>query len=787
MLSVRGWLGNCGLREFLCLVGILWAGFGRSASGTEVPSVEEPDFAGDVYPLLQRFCFECHGRDRDEAGLRLDSAAELMAGGVVQPESAEESELIRRIGLPVGHADRMPPVGEGLDREQVVTLTRWVDRGANWPESFEAPPHWAYQPPRRVPIPDVGDPFASAGASTSVGGHEEMGRIGVESPSSAIDRWVRQRLPEQGLQPASPAAPESLVRRLHFDLIGLPPSPAAVARFVADPSEAAYQRLVDGLLANPQFGERWARHWLDLARYADSHGFQRDDLRDLWAYRDWVIRAINEDMPFDRFTIEQLAGDLLPGAGPSERIATGFHRCAPTNVEAGSIPEETRVMQLIDRVNTTATVWLGTTLQCAQCHDHKYDPFGIEEYYRLLAFFNTTEIEADLTSPDKPSSIAFRGPRLVLDPPFGDGQATTLVMAEAERRPTRIFERGDYRNPGELVEPGTPRVLHPLRTEVTEAGGPSPDADRLALARWLVDPANPLVARVIVNRWWGELFGRPLVNTPEDFGAQGDRPTHPELLDDLAIGFVEGGWSMKRVLRRIVTSATYRQSSLSDEEGLRADPDNRWLSRGPRFRLDAEMIRDNALAIAGSLDHEMFGPPIRPPQPAGLWTKVGGERYDYQVSEAGHPYRRGIYIVIKRGSPYPSLINFDAPNRLDCTVRRGRTATPLQALTLLNDPVFVGLARAMAAQAVARSDGEPTRIIEEWFLRCTARPPTESEREVLVDLFEAQRQAATGRAEPGIESDETFGPLDAKQRADYSAWYSVATTLLNLHETVVKP
>ncbi len=748
---------------------------------------EQVDFARDVYPLLGRSCLECHGLEREEGGLRLDNSGHALDSGTIQSHDAADSELIRRLELPHNDPERMPAIGKSLTAAEISILRRWIDAGAPWPSGFKPAQHWAYVAARRPTPPQVGDDSWS---------------------HHPLDRFVLDRLHQERLWPSPPAVPESLLRRVYLDLIGLPPTPQEVLAFVSDPSDRAYAAVVDDLLQRPQFGERWARPWLDLARYADSHGFQRDDLRDSWAYRDWVIAAINEDLPFDQFTIQQLAGDLLPDAGEAQRIATGFHRCAPTNVEAGSIPEETRIMQVIDRVNTTATVWLGTTLECAQCHDHKYDPLTTEEYYQLFAFFNQTEIEADLANPNKPSSIAFIGPTM----PLGERQSmhaaeepepavtpqrkkqqemaaeTTLVMVEtAKARPTHVLQRGDYRDPGDLVLPGTPAVLHPFRPQDLHAGAKAGVADRLSLAKWLVDPANPLVARVTVNRWWGEIFGRGLVETAEDFGIKGEAPTHPELLDHLALELVHSGWSMKHVLRLIVTSATYRQSSRISDEHAGRDDQNRLLARGPRLRLDAEAIRDNALAISGLLNYKLFGPPIRPYQPAGLWTKVGGAKYDYETSTGGDAYRRGVYVVLKRGSPYPSFMNFDASSRLACSVNRSRTNTPLQALTLLNDPVYVEMAKAMAREAVENRESSKSEIITDWFRRCTARAPDDSELGFLLDLFETQLQAAEKRVEQADGLAAETAKTDAPSTADDSAWYSVATTLLNLHETVTKP
>ena len=974
------------------------------------------DFAREVYPLLRRSCFECHGEEKDEAGLRLDRREDVMDSGTIAAGSAEDSELIRRVTLPRGHDEVMPAIGDPLSNKDVAILRRWVQQGAVWPESFEVATHWAYVAPVRPTLPPVSNP------------------AWVQSP---IDRFVLNRLDTQSLSPSPPASPEKLVRRLFLDIIGLPPTPAEVQAFIAHDSDRKVDQLVDELMARPQFGERWARPWLDLARYADSHGFQRDDLRDNWAYRDWVIKAINDDMPFDQFTIEQVAGDLLPEATESQKIATGFHRCAMTNVEAGSIPEETRSEQVIDRVNTTGAVWLGTTLECCQCHDHKYDPISTKEYYQLLAYFNNTELEADRASKS-PSSIRFIGPRMplsdsdreaerrklqqqvsaiekqlasrrkqlatsleswceefraeiadaprsyplemvdfqsdgttdtfqvledgsvllvgadapltdvytvrmrsnvtgirafrlevlrhetlpgmgpgrgdpkrrnfvlndfsafvdrenaesrrisfsdarsefsqrnwdvggtidddpksgwaispkfdqdhsatfLLDEPLtvdeeseltfkltqnfggartigcfrilavtgnvdgdtvpeaivkiankkasewnaaqrkrliefrskGDSRSrqlsasvaavknqlksitpdTTLVMIELDQpRMTSVFERGDYRSPGEEVVPGTPAVLHPL---------PDGPPNRLTLARWLVSPENPLVARVTVNRWWAELFGRGIVTTVEDFGIKGEAPSHPDLLDWLAVEFVDGGWSMKRLIKTIVLSSTYQQSSVVTKQLRQRDDLNIWLARGPRFRMDAEMIRDNALTISGLMSPKQAGPPIYPYQPEGLWAKVGGTKYDYEVSPGDEQYRRGIYVVLKRGSPYPSFVNFDATARLACTVKRSRTNTPLQALTLLNDPVYVDAAKALARRvADERGNASTDEQLDYAFQLCTGRSPNDSERSTLLRLLEKQSR------EKGYGADE--------------AWYSVATTLLNLHETITK-
>jgi hypothetical protein len=798
------------------------------------------DFARDIIPILQRSCFECHGPEKQKGKLRLDSRAAALRGGqsgpALVPGQAERSELYRRITLTRADDGVMPARGELLAPAQAGLLRRWIDQGAVWPEKVQTVRHWAWLAPVRPPLPALSD---------------------RHWPRNPIDHFILARLEKEGLRPSPEADRAVLLRRVTLDLTGLPPTPAEVDAFLADRAPDAYEKVIDRLLASPQFGQRWARPWLDLARYADSHGFQHDDLRPLWAYRDWVITALNQDMPFDRFTIEQLAGDLLPDATEAQRIATGFHRSAPTNVEAGSDPEETRVNQIIDRVNTTAAVWLGVTLECAQCHDHKYDPFTQKEYYQLFAWFNNTAIEADRANPKVPGSIKFLGPTLPLrtddktaerekltdqireldrklanrrkelmagldtrekgltgamktarlqqllakDSEAGllrqkRAQAeqslravappSTLVMQELPRpRKTVLFGRGDFRAPGAAVAAGTPAVLH------RAVKGPP---NRLTLARWLVARDNPLAARVHANRLWAELFGRGIVSTVEDFGVKGEPPTHPELLDWLAVDFMDGGWSVKRLLRTMATSATYRQSSRLTPELRARDEANKLCARGPRFRMDAEMVRDNALAVAGLLSLEQGGPPIRPYQPEGLWTKVGGDRVDYLLSPIPDRYNRGIYVVWKRASPYPSFVNFDATARLACTVKRSRSNTPLQALTLLNDPVYVEAAAALAQRLLSET-GEASDIarLRYAFRLCLAREPRDPEVRVLRQLLDQQRASSVADSKAvenllaGFQKlNSTLSVPSGYAPGEFAAWYAVATVLLNLDETITK-
>jgi len=642
-------------------------------------------------------------------------------------------------------------------------------------------------------------------------------------PRNEIDYFVLARLESAGLAPSPPAEKDRLLRRAYLDLIGLPPSPAEIDAYLADPAPVRYERMVDRLLASPFYGEHWARHWLDLARYADSNGFQRDGFRELWAYRDWVIRAFNDDMPFDQFTIEQLAGDLLPNATPAQKIATGFNRCPTVNVEAGTDQEENRVNQVLDRVNTTATVWLGSTIQCAQCHDHKYDPISQKEYYQLFAFFNNTEIETQFRSAKATAAIDFVSPSMDVAPPadfeqqrrrlaeqiiglknqLGAAQngnqkkkiqqrlnraksaleklehPQTLIMRELPApRDTAVLVRGSFLHPGEPVEPATPAFLHAVATQ---------PSNRLTFARWLVDRSNPLVARVTVNRWWAEFFGHGLVSTPEDFGVQGAAPSHPQLLDLLAVRFMNKGWSMKTIHKSIVMSATYRQSSRLTSELLRIDPGNQLYARGPRFRMDAEMIRDNALAASGLLSLKQGGPPVRPYQPPDVWRVAGLVDNTYQVSEGEDRYRRGIYTVWRRSAPYPSFVAFDAPDRSACTVKRSRSNTPLQALALLNDPVYVEAAQQLARRVLAERPlaGVDDRI-EHLFRVCLTRGPQPSEVKVLHEALVrelARLQAHPKAAEAATGSVTLPG---GASREELAAWQHLATILLTLDEMITK-
>ena len=622
---------------------------------------EAPDFQRDVRPLLSKKCIACHGPDEHsrQAGLRLD-----------QPH-AKGARILARVSHPTRP---MPPSGPRLTPAEIKTLEDWVAAGAPYTA------HWAYQKPKPTPAP----------------GH-------------AIDFFVLQKLTEKKLTPAKEADRPTLARRLALDLLGVPPDPALAAEFLRT---GDYSKYVDALLANPQFGERWAKIWLDLARYADTQGYEKDNKRTIWPYRDWVIRAFNDNLPFNEFTIRQLAGDLLPDPSIDDLIATGFHRNTMTNTEGGTDDEEYRDLAIRDRLATTGQVWMGQTWGCAQCHTHKYDPLTHKEFYQLYAFFNQT------ADDDHPSDR----PTLKLT-----DKASTLILKELptdKQRKTRIYERGNFLTPGETVEAALPAAFPPLP--------PKAPRNRLGFAQWLVSPENPLTARVTVNRFWSRLMGRGLVDSEEDFGTQGVPPTHPELLDHLALEF-QKDWDVKKLLKTIVSSATYKQASDLTPDLREKDPQNKYYARAGRFRLDAEMVRDQALAAAGLLSPKRYGPPVMPWQPDGVWLVVYNG--DSWVTSPGEDrYRRALYTFMRRTSAYPSMMNFDAPTGEVCTIKRIRTNTPLQALTVMNDPTFMEAAQHLAARARQESPADP---LAKLFALTLLRPPTPAERRRVAALHAA--------------------------------------------------
>ncbi|MCP4012299.1 MAG: DUF1553 domain-containing protein [Phycisphaeraceae bacterium] len=1008
-----------------------------ASSSYAAAATDQPvSFNRTIRPLLSR-CLPCHGPDEAArlAGLRLDRHADAVAsrrrGAAIVPGDGNAGSLLARITSEDPEQVMPPPgAGEPLTAAEIELIRRWIEEGADYET------HWAWRHPEESgDVPTAGEAWARRD----------------------LDRFVAAAHAAAGVTPSVEADRAMLARRVSLDLTGLPPTPEDVDAFLGDARPDAYERFVDGLLADPAFGERWARVWLDVARYADTRGYEADRSRTMWPWRDWVIDAFNDDLPFDRFTVAQLAGDLLPGGDDASVLATAFHRNTMTNDEGGTRDEEFRVAAVADRVNTTLTTWMGLTAECAACHDHKYDPISTAEYYGLYAFFNTTQdadrpdehpllswvtpgdrtrrnelrsardrttaerdrraLEAPASSipadripilPDArppgaiPSGALVRGalpwddgidpppgwhrsrrleapagrfqqhfvhdippgsrittmaddrleawirldparppagvmiqieavdggwehraywgtlehalgaedtgsrrrigdlpsaegwvrlewPAEVLDLPAGSvitgvaasmqageqaalahwgpvgliregadpprwledvdawidaemerggrhlpGDVRSALMAgedrdatqrarlevhwraeisppglaatradrvelarldaeidaleaaaprvpvlreqvASERRTTNILERGDWRSPGGVVDAGVPEFLHDLPSDAAS------EADRLAFARWVADDRNPLTARVHVNRVWERFFGRGLVETLEDFGTQGIPPAHQDLLDHLAVGFMEQGWSHKRLCREIVTSATYRQSSVMDRDSLARDPDNELLARGPRFRLEAEAIRDAALEASGLRSPKMFGPPVYPPQPDGVWQVVySGERWMTAEDDARH--RRGLYTFWRRTAPYPSMVAFDAGSRETCVARRIRTNTPLQALVTLNDEAFVEAAGGLARRAwsEAGSDGELVRAVR----LAIARRPDPREIDVLQRLLEAETQRfrdAPERAAALIEAARATVP-DGLDAASFAARIVVANVILNLDE-----
>ncbi len=730
-------------------------------------------FNREIRPILSEQCFSCHGFDAKhrKADLRLDTREGALAenDGVraIIPGDPAKSELWKRL-LSKDPEEVMPPPDAHkpkLAAKQLATIRQWIEEGAPYE------PHWAFNAPTRPAVQEKGP--------------------------AAIDAFLDRGLKEAGLKASAEASPEKLLRRLSLDLTGLPPTPTELDTFLqarAQDPQAAYAAAIDRLLASPAYGERWGRWWLDQARYADSNGYSIDAPRSIWKYRDWVVSSLNADLPFDRFTVEQLAGDLLPDAGEAQRIATGFHRNTPLNQEGGIDVEQFRIDSVIDRVGTTGTVWLGLTVGCAQCHDHKFDPIAQKEYYRMFAFFNnqdeptmkvsdpsrdeaklaaaasesekalatwldqrateskkweaalTKATTAKLPGPTKAALRKPAGKRSVMErallfaagpgaadkefkvlqkkakdaADLRDGAPTTLVLKErAQLRTTHLLTAGDFTRPAEEVTPGVLSVLHAFQPDQ----GP---VDRLDLARWIVSKDNPLTARVIANRIWQAYFGRGIVETENDFGSQGTSPSHPELLDWLAVELVERGWSLKSLHRTIVLTQAYRRDSAERADLNEKDPDNRLLARQTRLRLDAELVRDSALVASGLLTQKIGGPPVYPPIPDGVMS-LGQVKHAWNTSQGPDRTRRGLYTFTYRVTPPPAFAVFDAPDGLSACTRRNRSNTPLQALTLLNDPAYFEAAQALAK--VIDKEGLATA-----FRRCTSRAPEAAELAVLTPL-----------------------------------------------------
>ena len=741
------------------------------------PAADLPRFDRDIRPILSENCFQCHGPDARarKAGLRLDLRDAALSALV--PGDPDASELVRRITAP-DPADRMPPAESHkvLSADQIALLTQWIAGGAEYER------HWAFIPPRRPDIPPVRD---------------------TRWPENPIDHFILARLEAGGLPPSPRADRATLLRRVTLDLTGLPPTPGEVDAFDRDTAPGAYERVVDRLLASPRYGEHMALSWLEASRYADTDGYQNDRLRYQHVWRDWVILAMNENKPFDEFTIEQMAGDMLPHATLRQQIATGFNRNHRINSENGSLPEEWHVENVVDRVDTAGTIFLGLTMGCARCHDHKYDPITQREYFQLFAQFNNVPewgvgpnngnsppfIEVPASWPDlapeedrliPPDPVVLNQRKGSVDRPQAGSPETVMVMAEMdEPRPTYLLNRGLYSDPdtSEVLPPGVPAALL--------AAGMAPPSNRLELARWLVDPANPLTARVTVNRYWQHFFGTGIVATPDNFGLQGAFPSHPELLDWLATEFVRIGWDVKAFHRLLVTSAAYRQASRIDPATAALDPENRLLARAPRVRLTGQQLRDQALFAGGLLVEQAGGPSVFPYMPPGLWESVSNAKY--YASCGDDLYRRSLYIYWRRTTPPPMLTGFNAANREVCIVRNELTNTPLHALTLMNNVVFVESARVMAERMLEGHAILDARIAD-GFRRVLGRRPGAPELAALVSAygdFEARfrEDPTAARALLGVGDRPYRRIFDEVQLASMTM---VASAILNLDEAIMR-
>ena len=767
------------------------------------------DFDRHIRPILSDACYACHGPDENarESNLRLDTRAGAFAdlGGyqAIVPGRPEKSEMLRRL-LSQDENEKMPPptAHQKITAGQIELIRKWIAAGADWRE------HWSLIPPRRTPPPDVKN---------------------RAWPRNGIDAFVLARLEREQLSPSQPASKETLLRRVTLDLTGLPPTLAELEAFLADDSPQAYEKVVDRLLASPRYGEHFALEWLDAARYSDSNGYQQERTRTMWPWRDWVVEAYNDNMPYDQFTIEQLAGDLLPNPTTEQLVATGFHRNHMLNGEGGRIAEESRVEYVVDRVETTGIVWLGLTAGCARCHDHKFDPLTQKEFYELYAFFNSIDetgsvdrggnanpvlplptpeqqtrrkkLEAERKPLEEQLKTASEEQKENIQKKLDQNKKSldslnksvleTMIMRERkDPRQTYRLKRGQWDQPDKSEEllPGVPACFPPLPKDVPH--------NRLTLARWLVSPNHPLTARVAANRAWQHFFGIGLVKTAEDFGTQGEPPSHPQLLDWLAAEFAHprseeselasGNWDLKALHRLIVTSATYRQSSHITPKLQERDPENRLLARGPRFRLSSLALRDQALFLARLLVEKQGGPPVKPYQPSGVWLDLTLGKIKYEQDHGEKLYRRSLYTFWRR-SVGPTMF-FDTPARQVCTVRQARTNTPLHALALMNDMTYMEAARLFAERLFHEAGNTPEDRLAWAFRIATSRYPTEKELATLLSILETVKvkyHKNPSAAKQILEVGEA--PRDAAlDETELAAYTAVVNVILNLDEVLTK-
>jgi hypothetical protein len=732
---------------------------------------DEVDYNFHIRPILSDKCFTCHGPDANkrEAGLRLDigdsafkALKETPGAFAFVPGKPHQSEVYKRI-TSQDTSLKMPPVNSNLalTEHEIDLIEKWIKQGAKYK------PHWAFVAPQAVKPPEVDD---------------------EKWPKNEIDKFVLVAMENVGLKPNEEADKERLLKRACLDITGLPPSIELMDRFLADNSANAYEKIVDTLLAMPQYGEKMALHWMDVARFADSHGYQDDNYRSQWPWRDWVIHAFNTNMPYNQFVTWQIAGDLMPGATREQLLATGYNRNHKITEEGGVIDEEYRVEYVTDRTNSFAKSFLGVTMECAHCHDHKYDPFSQKEYYQLFAFFNNVKevgLESVVGGPEtfakKPymeiSNAEVQNVLSFINKPDTNRLIVSVMGDQDTVRKTYILNRGVFDAHGTEVVPGTPRSILSFNAPPNRKG----------LADWLFSPKNPLTARVFVNRMWQEVFGKGIVKTSGDFGMQGELPSHPALLDWLAVDFRQHGWDIKRLMRQIVTSATYRQSAIIPKEKLQVDPDNIWLSHAPRSRLQAELVRDLVLSSSGLLTKKIGGPSVKPYQPKGLWelaTSGRGLLARYEQDHGESLYRRGLYTFIKRTVPPPSLMIFDGSNRDQCEVKRSSTNTPLQALVMLNDPQVLEASRVLAAKLLQ----EKSDPVEKAFRMIVCRKPNEKELTLLREYYKDQQQHYQGKPTEAakILSVGEYPLPDKANKPALAALMQVVTTIYNLEETLSK-
>lgn len=736
---------------------------------------DKVDFLYHVKPILSDRCFKCHGPDASkvEAGLQLHTK-ELAFKALndqsdryaIIPNDAEKSLLVQKI-FTESEDDIMPPTDSNLKLEdfEKEILKRWIEQGAEWKE------HWAFITPREQKIPIVEN---------------------KDWVSNDIDHFILKKLEEQNLSPSKKMRDEKLLRRLSFDLTGLPPDIEDINSFKEDNSDENYERLVDKFLNSYSFAERMTNDWLDLARYADTHGYQDDLERTMWPWRDWVIHAYQNNMSYDQFVTWQLAGDLMPNASKEQIIATAFNRNHKITQEGGVIPEEYRAEYVTDRTNTFGTAFLGLTFECAKCHDHKYDPISQKEYFQLYGYFNSVDekglIESygaipepfiTITKEEITSTLKFINNLDTLD------SIPLLVMKDlAKPRDTHVLNRGAYDQPAEKVSPQVPSFGLAKHNGTYK--------DRLALSKWLFDDNNPLTARVAVNRFWQQIFGSGIVVSSFDFGNQGTLPSHPELLDHLALKFKKSGWDIKEMMKYIVCSSTYKQDNKVNDRHLQIDPENKWLARSSRNRLSAEMLRDHALKISGLLVNKIGGPSVKPYQPEGLWNEVtgggGGSTASYIQDEGENNYRRSLYTFWKRTVPPPNMMLFDTPTRDFCMVKRENTSTPLQALVLMNDPQFLEASRALANRAFIFGKDKKEEVIQYMFTLATSREADKIEMQTLVELFDAEKENYQDdplRANEFLNLEEVSSMTEIEM-AELAAYTFIANTIFNLDETIRK-